>query len=60
MNALSSRGALIADLLLVLLAAWGSVWVLLAAAHRPEHHRRRSRTLLQRTALGDLFNGPYG
>ncbi|OHV17560.1 hypothetical protein BK022_04780 [Methylorubrum extorquens] len=27
---------------------------------RPEHMRRRWRTLFRRKALGDLFRGPYG
>ena len=27
---------------------------------RPEHQRRRWRTLFRRKALGDLFRGPYG
>ena len=27
---------------------------------RPEHQRRRWRTLFRRKALGDLFGGPYG
>ena len=26
---------------------------------RPEHQRRRWRTLFQRKAMGDLFGGPY-
>ncbi|MCJ2062297.1 hypothetical protein MKK63_06225 [Methylobacterium sp. J-088] len=26
---------------------------------RPEHQRRRWRTLFRRKALGDLFGGPY-
>jgi hypothetical protein len=26
---------------------------------RPEHQRRRRRTLFRRKALGDLFGGPY-
>lgn len=27
---------------------------------RPEHRRRRWRTLFRRRAMGDLFHGPYG
>ncbi|MCJ2087450.1 hypothetical protein MKK88_15875, partial [Methylobacterium sp. E-005] len=27
---------------------------------RPEHQRRRCRTLFRRKALGDSFQGPYG
>jgi hypothetical protein len=27
---------------------------------RPEHQRRRWRTMFRRKALGDLFRGPYG